>query len=110
MPVALVQYSRVPRREAELFGYDPSARVYKFNLFLGEPASWGKGVGTRVIVTLRDYLRRVRGASRVMAQPRINNPRAIRALEKAGFRQVRILTGYQIHEGVATDCVLMDSL
>jgi aminoglycoside 6'-N-acetyltransferase len=107
-PVAFVQYYRLPLLEVRLFGCSPNERTYGIDFFIGDPSSWGKGLGTQLIGLVRDFLRGTLGADRVVADPRVENPRSVRALEKAGFRKMRVLPGREIHEGVPRDCWLME--
>ena len=107
VPVAFVQYYRLPLQESMLFGYPPEDRTYGIDFFIGDPSLWGGGLGTRLIELTRDFLRERRGARRVVADPRTDNPRSVRALEKAGFRKVRLLPARAVHERVPRDCWLM---
>jgi len=107
-PVGFVQYYRLTKGEARLVGPSGSARTYGIDLFLGDPALWGTGLGPSVIELTRDYLREARAATRVIADPRADNVRSVRAFRKAGFRQVRLLPQRELHEGVLHDCWLME--
>ena len=107
-PIAFVQYYRLPVQESALFGYPPEDRTYGLDFLIGDPSLWGKGLGTRIIELTRDFLCEMRGASRVVADPRVDNPRSIRALEKARFRKVRILPARELHEGIRRDCWLVE--
>lgn len=109
IPVAFVQYYRPPTHESRLLGCSPGERTYGIDFLIGDPTRWGRGLGTRLIGLLRDYLREARGASRIVSDPRVGNPRSVRALEKAGFRKVLRLNAHAFHEGVAHDCWLMES-
>lgn len=107
-PVAFVQYFRLPIQEAALFGYPSNERTYGLDFFIGDPVLWGKGLGPRVIELARDFLCEMRGASRVVADPRVDNPRSVRALEKARFRKIRVLRARELHEGAPRDCWLVE--
>lgn len=107
-PVGFVQYYRLPWRESALFGYAPEERVYAVDYFIGETSLWGRGLGPRLVELVRDYLVEARSALRVVADPRVTNPRSVRSLEKAGFRKVRLLPAHEVHEGVLSDCWLME--
>jgi aminoglycoside 6'-N-acetyltransferase len=107
-PVGFVQVYRLPPEERELFGDSPDRPAYGVDLFLGEPELWGHGLGPRAIVLAREFLRDHRGAVRVVADPRVNNPRSVRAFEKAGFRKIRVLPARELHEGVRCDCWWME--
>jgi len=107
-PVGFVQYYRLPRGDAELFGCPPEERAYGVDLFLGEPTLWGRGLGSQVLALVRDHLVERRDARRIFADPRVENLRSVRALEKAGFRKVRVLPARSVHEGIRSDCWLME--
>lgn len=107
-PIAFVQYYRLPRRESDLFESTPPQRTYGIDFFIGDPLLWGKGLGPRLITLARDFLRRERRAVRVVSDPRVENGRSVRALEKAGFRKVRILPARELHEGIWHDCWWME--
>lgn len=108
VPAAFVQYYRLPPSEVDMFGYPLYDRSYGFDLFLGEPELWGTGVGSQVVELMRDYLCHMRGAVRVVLDPRLDNPRDIHAYVKARFRKIRVLPGREVHEGSARDCQLME--
>ena len=107
-PTAFVQYYRLGVSDAEFFGYPRNDRSYGFDLFIGSPEMWGRGLGPRLIELTRDYLRRKRGAVRVVVDPQVDNTRSVRAFEKAGFRRTRRLLAREIHEGVPRDCWLLE--
>lgn len=108
LPVAFVQYYRPPKHEARLFRCSPGERTYGIDFLIGDPTLWGRGLGTRFIGLLRDYLRETRGASRIVSDPMVENLRSVRALEKAGFHKVLRLNAHAFHEGIARDCWLME--
>jgi aminoglycoside 6'-N-acetyltransferase len=81
--------------------------TWAMDLFIGEPARWNQGIGTRLVRAAVDHLVRDRGADRVLIDPEARNPRAIRCYEKAGFRKVKLLPEAELHEGVWEDCWLM---
>lgn len=107
-PVAFVQFYLLRRSDALDFGYPSSERSFGIDLFIGAPELWGKGLGTRILVLTRDFLVREKAAKRIVADPRADNFRSIRALERAGFRKVRVLPGHEVFEGVVRDCWLME--
>jgi aminoglycoside 6'-N-acetyltransferase len=106
-PIAFVQHERWPRYELEALGMDPGERTYAIDLFIGNPKMWGRGLGSRLVREMADHLIRQRGAARVTVDPRVDNARAIRAYEKAGFRKVQVLPMHEVHEGKRRDCWLM---
>ncbi|MDE2044775.1 MAG: GNAT family N-acetyltransferase [Thermoplasmata archaeon] len=106
-PVGFLQFYRILREDALRFGFAPEERTFGIDLFLGETDLWGQGLGARSIDLLCEFLKRERHADRVMADPRVDNPRSVRAFEKARFRKARRLEGHEVFEGVPRDCWLM---
>ncbi len=82
--------------------------TWAIDLFLGEPSAWSTGAGSAVLRKVLRKLFEVEGATRVLIDPRVDNPRAIRAYEKVGFRKVKVLAGHEFHEGADRDCWLME--
>lgn len=56
------------------------------DIFIGEPEARNRGVGTEAVRTLLQYLFEVKRLHRVTIDPEVDNARAIRSYEKAGFR------------------------
>jgi RimJ/RimL family protein N-acetyltransferase len=54
------------------------------------------------------YLKENCGSEILLLDPHQDNPRAIRAYEKAGFRILRSLPAHELFEGKMTDCFLME--
>ena len=76
--------------------------------FIGEPEYWNRGIGTSFLQTMVSYLKTRKAAETVLLDPHTNNPRAVRAYEKAGFRIIGLLPEHELHEGKNTDCWLME--
>jgi aminoglycoside 6'-N-acetyltransferase len=91
----------------EEYHFDETGTVYGLDLFIGQPAVWGKGVGTAFIRLLLRYLFTEKGADWVILDPHVDNLRAIRAYEKCGFRKIKLLPKHEWHEGSYVDCWLM---
>ena len=72
--------------------------VYGMDQFIGEPNYWSKGIGTRYIKLIFEFLKR-KNANAVILDPHKNNPRAIRAYQKSGFRIIEDLPEHELHEG-----------
>lgn len=82
--------------------------VYGMDQFIGEAEYWNKGIGTRCMKMILEFLRKERNASAVILDPHQNNPRAIKAYQKAGFRIIEDLKEHELHEGKKEDCYLME--
>ena len=90
-----------------ILGLDDQTDVWSVDLFIGEPALWGRGLGTAALRLAVEHLFRAEGARRVVITPFTWNARAVRSYEKAGFRRVRVLPEAEEHEGVLGDEWLM---
>jgi aminoglycoside 6'-N-acetyltransferase len=89
---------------------DPEYRSAGIDIFLSSEVH-GRGLGTDAVRTLTRWLVRVRGHHRVTIDPAVENPGAIRAYEKAGFRRVGVMREYWTDpSGVRHDGLLMDLL
>jgi aminoglycoside 6'-N-acetyltransferase len=69
---------------------EPDYRHASIDLFV-DSARHGRGLGSDAVRTLADHLVAERGHHRVTIDPAAENHAAIRAYEKAGFRQVGIM-------------------
>lgn len=87
---------------------DPQYRHAGLDLAL-DPSAQGQGLGPQVISRLVEHLVGL-GHHRVVIDPNRTNHRAIRAYEKAGFRQVGVMRAYEWDESLGrwTDGVLME--
>jgi len=112
-PVGFLQFTALDHSDevetAEELGLDDPAGAFAIDLYIGEPSLWGKGIGSRAIATFTRWLFDERDATVVFADPRVANPRSIRAFEKTGYTKVRILPGHERHEGRDEDCWLMEA-
>jgi aminoglycoside 6'-N-acetyltransferase len=89
---------------------DPEYRSAGIDVFLSSEVH-GRGLGTDAVRTLAGWLVRERGHHRVTIDPAVENPAAVRAYEKAGFRPVGVLREYWTDpSGIRHDGLLMDLL
>ena len=71
----------------------------------------GRGVGTDAVRTLARHLIVDHGHHRLTIDPAVDNPAAIRAYEKVGFRPVGVMRQHERGEdGTWHDSLLMDLL
>jgi aminoglycoside 6'-N-acetyltransferase len=77
----LIQYGEEP---------EPDFRHAWIDIFL-DPAQHGRGLGTDAVATLLRHLLDDRGHHRVTIDPALDNKRAIRSYEKAGFEAVGVM-------------------
>ncbi|MCA1669164.1 MAG: GNAT family N-acetyltransferase [Thermomicrobia bacterium] len=76
-PIGVTNFQRVDERN----------RTAEFVIFIGEQSARGKGYGTETGRLMLDYAFAVLGLCNVMLAVYAYNPAAIRAYEKAGFRE-----------------------
>lgn len=62
---------------------------YCMDLFIGEEAYLNRGFGTHIVRQFSDWLLDEKQAHRVLIDPSVENIRAIRCYEKAGFSPLR---------------------
>jgi aminoglycoside 6'-N-acetyltransferase len=102
-----MQYCPLNEADGRSYSVEDIERVYGIDLFIGEPDWWNKGIGTKAVSLLIKHLCFTMGARRVVIDPHINNPRAIRCYEKCGFKKIKVLPEHEWHEGMYVDCWLM---
>ncbi len=64
-----------------------------------DPALHGRGIGSAALRSVVRQLIEERGHHRVTIDPAVANAAAIRAYEKAGFRTVGVMRGYERDAG-----------
>ena len=108
-PIGYVQVCNMLEEDYCDYQYEKTGElVYSMDQFIGEPDYWNKGIGTKFMKMILDYLKEERKAKAVILDPHKNNPRAIRAYEKAGFKIIKDLPKHEMHEGIKEDCYLME--
>jgi aminoglycoside 6'-N-acetyltransferase len=90
-----------------ILGLEDTADVWSVDLFVGDPALWGRGLGTAALRLATGHLFEAEGARGVIITPFVRNDRAVRSYEKVGFRRVRLLPEAELHEGDMLDEWLM---
>ncbi len=87
-------------------GLMPGKDVHRFSAEMGywlaEPF-WGRGITTRAIMAVTEYVFAERGLHRVYAEPYAHNRASCRALEKAGFALEGIMRANVIKDGRILD-------
>jgi aminoglycoside 6'-N-acetyltransferase len=106
-PLGYLQFYPLTALDKQDFDLDPARRVYGIDLFIGEPAYWGQGLGSRALKLIIAYLFAEREADIIAIDPHGRNERAIRAYEKCGFRKVKQLPKHELHEGQYQNSWLM---
>jgi RimJ/RimL family protein N-acetyltransferase len=77
-----------PVGNCSLMHIDLGNETATFGIVIGEPEAWNQGVGTEVTSLMLGYAFDVLGLHNVSLEVYPHNPAAIRAYEKAGFREV----------------------
>ena len=82
--------------------------VFAADQFIGEPEYWNRGIGTKYLQTILNFLKAVENADAVILDPHKSNARAIHAYEKVGFKIIDELPEHELFEGKRVDCYLME--
>lgn len=106
LPVGYIQY--YPVENAKDYELENTEDTYAIDMFIGEPKLWGRGIGSKVLALLIKYILNKFQAQKIIIDPHVDNPRAIRAYEKVGFRKVKLLLKHELFEGQKRDCWLME--
>ena len=83
-------------------------RTAEFGITIFDPANRGRGYGTEATRLLLDYAFTCLGVHNVLLDTSSDNPGAIRAYEKAGFREIGRRRKAVWRPGGPVDAVLMD--
>lgn len=109
LPIGYLQFYPVDAKERKVYGYkDYAEEMYGMDQFIGDLDYWNKGLGTRLVKLVSNYILSEKGAERVVMDPQTWNERAIRCYEKCGFKKVKLLPNRELHEGKYRDCWLME--
>lgn len=109
IPIGYGQIYRVYNEVYKEYEYeDKNEIVFGMDQFIGEPEYWGKGLGTKYIQMIFEYLINIKQADAIITDPRVVNERAIRAYEKAGFKKLHIVKEHELHEGKKWDAWIME--
>ena len=87
--IGYIQHYKIQENELITYGYD-GKQIYGIDQFIGETDYWGKGIGTKVIQLMLNYLCE-KGAEKVVLEVKNNNNRAISSYEKCGFQRIKEL-------------------
>ena len=108
-PIGYGQIYQIAGDDYEEYRYpETDAIVYAMDQFIGEPAYWNKGIGTKYIKQICEFLKQDRKADVVILDPHKDNIRAIRAYQKCGFQIIGELPQHELFEGKKVDCWLME--
>ena len=108
--IGYIQFYQLQDSHKEKYQIDDIEDAYGLDLFIGETIYWNKGIGTRIVRTINQYLFQNEGAKKVITVLQSWNERAIRCFEKAGLKKIKLFPKYERHEGELRDCWLMEAL
>jgi len=77
----------------------------ELDIIIGAKENMGKEYGSDALKTLIKYLFKNFNINKIWIAARVNNPRAIRAYEKAGFKKEGVLREEDYFEGKFVDCI-----
>jgi RimJ/RimL family protein N-acetyltransferase len=92
-PIGYVQYYDV--NQDQRFAQPPG--TVGIDIFIGQTSFLGKGYGGRILRQLLDELKKDPSITKIVIDPHVQNVRAIRCYEKAGFRLERIIMPEQVY-------------
>jgi aminoglycoside 6'-N-acetyltransferase len=110
IPIGYLQYcalNDLSQTDRQLYHLEQTDYVYGIDLFIGETDYWNKGIGTKILSAIIVYLFEHLQAHKIVIDPHVDNPRAIRCYEKCGFVKLKLLPAHELHEGKYSDCWLM---
>ncbi len=109
LPVGFIQFYRWSSyaNEAAEVGIPFDERSYGLDIFIGDPNQIHRGLGTRVITMLSDYLLGELNASSVALTTDVQNHAAQRCYEKAGFKKVKQVLDTDTYRGERVKSWLM---
>jgi aminoglycoside 6'-N-acetyltransferase len=109
-PIGFQQWYPLAGEPGTFAEYDiaPEVDAWGIDQFIGESDLHGRGIGSRQVRAVVDWLVTDRGVDLVVTDPVVENARAIRCYEKAGFGRVRVLPDHEVLDGERRDSWLME--
>lgn len=92
------------------FKLDGRNRSSEFGIMIGDKSYWNKGLGTEAVHLLVQHGFNTLNLNRIYLRVFENNPRAIRAYEKAGFTHEGRLRQAEFKDGKYIDLLVMSIL
>lgn len=84
---------------------DEKNQQTEIDIIIGSEEDMGKGYGSDAIKTLCGYIFEKLKLKKIWIEVRANNPRAIKAYQKAGFKKECVLKENEYFQGELVDCV-----
>ncbi|MFC4560154.1 GNAT family N-acetyltransferase [Virgibacillus kekensis] len=105
--IGYIQFYPLDEEERKIYGYEDEY-IFGIDQFIGKTSYWNMGIGTLLVKSMVRYLIVEKNAYRVVMDPQVRNPRALRCYEKCGFQKVKLLPKRELHEGLYEDCWLIE--
>lgn len=106
-PVGYIQYFDIKPYEAD-YEMKNTKDIWAIDLWIGEPAYWEKGIGSKALKLVIDNIIKNKKAKKIIIDPHVDNPRAIHVYEKVGFKKVKILKAHEAYKDTKVDAWLME--
>lgn len=84
-PIGIIQYKLVENEDKNLYKLTCD-NIYEIDIFIGELKEHNKGIGSKAITILSDYLFKNKKAKLLVMCPLKNNINAINCYKKCGFK------------------------
>lgn len=107
LPIGYIQYFNIKPYEKD-YEMKNTQDVWAIDMWIGEPDFWEKGIGSKSLKLLVDFIFNNLKAEKIIIDPHVNNPRAIRVYEKVGFKKVKILKKHEAYKDTKVDAWLME--
>lgn len=105
--IGYIQYYELNDATKKEYGYT-TEKVFGTDQFIGEVNYWNRGIGTRLVKSMTEFLINQLHADKVVMDPQVWNERALKCYEKCGFKKVKLLPEHELHEGEYRDCWLIE--
>jgi len=107
--IGYIQYYPLEEDSRREYGYtDADGIIYGTDQFIGDPDYWNRGIGKKLVSSMRDYLFGQCSADKVVMDPQAWNVRALACYEQCGFIRKKLLQEHEWHEGQFRDCWLIE--
>lgn len=106
-PIGYIQYFNIKPYEKD-YELKNTKDVWAIDLWIGEVDFWEKGIGSKSLNLLVNYIFENLNAKKIIIDPHLDNPRAIHVYEKIGFKKVKILKEHEAYKDKKVDAWLME--